>query len=96
MLLCCWTVLNKNFKDTGTTFLGAYISDSLSIFFKIPFVLNIFLAIIISLDFLKKSAVYGRIFHPVIIGYVGNIVNGFQPGVDNPISYAIPNRIFVI
>ena len=46
------------FKDTGTTFFGAYISDSLSIFFKILFLLNVFLVIILSLDFLKKNPQY--------------------------------------
>ncbi|MDO8489566.1 MAG: NADH-quinone oxidoreductase subunit N [Candidatus Omnitrophota bacterium] len=43
------------FKTTGTTFFGAYISDSLSIFFKMLFLLNVFLIIILSQDFLKKN-----------------------------------------
>jgi len=51
-------VFSLFFKDTGTTFFGAYISDSLSIFFKILFLLNVFLVIILSVDFLKKNPKY--------------------------------------
>ncbi len=46
------------FKTTGTAFFGMYISDDLSIFFKILFLLNVFLIITASLDFLKKHPRY--------------------------------------
>ncbi len=63
------------FRDTGTTFVGSFISDDLSIFFKILFLLNAFLVILLSGDFLKKNPLYtGEYFILLLSATLGMVL----------------------